>query len=126
MRAGEPISLAQLEKMGLPRDEGGPTFREPWEAQAFASTVALSEAGHFTWAEWVDAFSAELAAAAQAGNPDTDASAYFQHWLTALEKLVADKNLVPGSEMGARKEEWRQAYLNTPHGKPVELSAAHK
>ena len=27
----------------LPRDEDGPVFREPWEAQAFAMTLWLHE-----------------------------------------------------------------------------------
>lgn len=26
---------------GMPRDAGGPVFKEPWEAQAFAMTLAL-------------------------------------------------------------------------------------
>jgi hypothetical protein len=36
----------------LPREDGGPVFREPWEAQAFALAVKLSEQGYFTWKEW--------------------------------------------------------------------------
>src|SRR6516225_6985214 len=32
----------------LPRDEGEPVFAEPWQAQAFALAVKLSEQGHFT------------------------------------------------------------------------------
>src|SRR5437016_9640429 len=35
----------------LPKDEGGPVFAEPWEAQAFAMAVKLSQAGCFTWKE---------------------------------------------------------------------------
>ena len=30
---------------GVPRDADGPVFREPWEAQAFAMTLALHERG---------------------------------------------------------------------------------
>ena len=33
--------LASLPR--LPRDEGGPVFAEPWQAQAFALAVKLSE-----------------------------------------------------------------------------------
>ena len=44
----------------MPRDEGGPVFAEPWQAQAFALAVRLSEQGHFTWKEWAAALSAEL------------------------------------------------------------------
>ena len=36
---------------GQPHDEGGPVFREPWEAQAFAMTLSLHERGLFTWPE---------------------------------------------------------------------------
>src|SRR5579862_8977484 len=36
----------------LPRDQGGPLFREPWEAQAFAMTLALYRKGLFSWPEW--------------------------------------------------------------------------
>ena len=30
----------------LPRDEGGPVFAEPWQAQAFALAVRLSAQGY--------------------------------------------------------------------------------
>ena len=43
----------------LPRDEEGPVFTEPWQAQAFALAVKLSEQGHFTWKEWATALAAE-------------------------------------------------------------------
>jgi len=44
---------------GEPRDESGPVFREPWEAQAFAMTLALHERGLFTWPEWAAALAAD-------------------------------------------------------------------
>ena len=44
----------------LPRDEGGPVFHEPWEAQAFAMTLALYRRGLFTWPEWAAALSEEI------------------------------------------------------------------
>ncbi len=58
----EPQVLAELPQ--LPRDAGGPVFAEPWQAQAFALAVKLSEQGHFTWKEWAAALAAELKAAA--------------------------------------------------------------
>jgi len=95
-------------------------FAEPWEAQAFALAVRLSEQGYFTWQEWAAALADELRAAAQRGEPD-DGSRYYQHWLTALERLAAAKGLAAPAELAARKEAWTEAYLRTPHGKPVEL-----
>ena len=104
----------------LPREEGEPVFAEPWEAQAFALAVKLSEQGHFTWKEWAAALASELQAAASRGEPD-DGSHYYQHWLAALEGLVAAKGLMDPAALAARKEEWAEAYRRTPHGKPVEL-----
>jgi nitrile hydratase accessory protein len=106
----------------LPRDAGGPVFAEPWEAQAFALAVKLSEQGHFTWKEWAAALADELKAAANRGEPD-DGSRYYQHWLAALERLVAAKGLSDPAALLARKEAWAEAYRHTPHGKPVELGA---
>ena len=109
----------------LPRDDGGPVFVEPWQAQAFALAVKLSEQGHFTWKEWAAALAAELKAAADRGEPD-DGSRYYHHWLAALEHLVTSKGLSDRAALLARKEAWADAYRHTPHGKPVELSAATK
>ena len=76
----------------IPRDADGPVFREPWEAQAFAMTLALHERGLFTWPEWAAALAAEIKRAQGAGDPDTGET-YYLHWLAALEKLVAEKGV---------------------------------
>jgi nitrile hydratase accessory protein len=47
-----------------------PVFAEPWEAQAFALAVKLSEQGYFTWKEWTAELAKELKAAADHGEPD--------------------------------------------------------
>src|SRR6187455_3887606 len=76
----------------IPRDSDGPVFREPWEAQAFAMTLALHERGVFTWPEWAAALAAEIKRAQAAGDPDTGET-YYSHWLHTLEKLVAEKGV---------------------------------
>jgi nitrile hydratase accessory protein len=113
--------LAALKE--LPRDDGEPIFKEPWEAQAFALAVQLSQKGYFTWKEWAAALAAEVKAAADRGEPD-DGSHYYHHWLTALERLVAEKRLASRHMLAARKDAWVEAYRHTPHGKPVELDPA--
>ena len=95
-------------------------FAEPWEAQAFALAVRLSEQGHFTWKEWAAELAAELKAAADHGNPD-DGTHYYEHWLATLERLVTNKGLTDREALRERKEAWADAYRHTPHGKPVEL-----
>jgi nitrile hydratase accessory protein len=107
----------------LPRDDGGPVFAEPWQAQAFAMAVRLSEQGHFTWKEWAATLADELKAAADRGEPD-DGSRYYEYWLAALERLVTAKGLTDPAALLERKEAWADAYRHTPHGKPIELSAS--
>ena len=104
----------------LPRDEGGPVFAEPWQAQAFALAVKLSELGHFTWDEWATTLAEELKADAGRGEPD-DGSRYYHCWLAALERLVVAKQLTEPAALFARKEAWADAYRHTPHGMPVRL-----
>jgi nitrile hydratase accessory protein len=101
----------------LPRDDEGPVFRAPWEAQAFGMTLALYERGAFTWKEWAERLSVEIAGA----RDRDDGSRYYELWLTALEKLVADKGLVLDPELARRRDEWAQAAAETPHGQPIEL-----
>ena len=71
-----------------PGDE--PPLREPWEAHAFAMTVKLHEAGHFTWPEWAAVLSEEIAEAQKRGDPDLGTT-YYHHWLRALERMVKEK-----------------------------------
>jgi nitrile hydratase accessory protein len=106
----------------LPRDACGPVFAEPWQAQAFALAVKLSERGHFTWKEWAGTLADQLKAASDRGEPD-DGSHYYHHWLAALERLVTIKGLTDWPALDARKESWVEAYRHTPHGKPVELAS---
>jgi nitrile hydratase accessory protein len=115
VRAG---ALAELPR--IPLDSSGPVFAEPWQAQAFALAVKLSEAGYFTWPEWADALAGELNAAAGRGARD-DGVQYYEHWVAALERLVTAKGLMNASRLVERKKAWAEAYRHTPHGKPVEL-----
>lgn len=105
----------------LPFSDDDPIFTAPWQAQAFAITVQLSEEGHFTWPEWVQYLSTEITAASD-DVPGDSLDVYYRQWLAALEKLVTDKGLASRREMGRRKEDWRRAYQNTPHGSPVEIT----
>ena len=120
-------SISESERIAslprLPRDDEGPVFAEPWQAQAFALAVKLSEQGYFTWKEFAAALASELEAAASRGEPD-DGSRYYDLWVAALERLVAAKDLADPASLLARKEAWAEAYRRTPHGKPVELTAA--
>lgn len=107
---------------GIPRDAGGPVFREPWEAQAFAAIVALHERGLFTWAEWASALGEEIKRAHAAGDRDTGET-YYRHWLAALERMLEQKGVANGATLGRYREAWACAAKRTPHGSPIELAS---
>lgn len=104
----------------LPRDDDGPVFREPWQAEIFAITLTLHEAAHFTWAEWAEYLAAAIAAAKERGEADMG-DTYYLHWLRALETILNAKGVVGESERVLRKEAWARAARETEYGKPIEL-----
>ncbi len=118
--AGSTCGPTPSELPSLPRDEDGPVFQEPWEAQAFAMTVWLHEKGHFTWPEWAECLSREITAAQGTGDPDLG-DTYYLHWLKALEGLVAEKGLLTSADLAKRKTAWDRAAHATPHGQPIIL-----
>lgn len=108
---------------GLPPGEEGqeePVFDHPWQAQAFSLVVHLHKAGHFPWKDWVQVFSDEIKAMpAQPGERVNDA--YYRQWIAAMEKMVASLGMAGAGDISHRADEWRRAYLNTPHGQAVAL-----
>jgi nitrile hydratase accessory protein len=92
-----------------------PVFREPWEAQAFAMTVLLHERGLFTWGEWAQALGAQIER-----DPASEKS-YYQHWLAALESLVAAKGASSSDELTRYQRAWEHAANRTPHGQSIDL-----
>ena len=58
-----------------------------------------ARAGPVLWSEWAEALSAEVK------QPDAaaDGSDYYEHWLAALEKLLAAKGVAATAEVDARR-----------------------
>ena len=102
------------------KDEQQPVFAEPWEAHAFAIAVKLSERGLFKWSEWTNTLAKEIKEAKEQGNPDFG-NTYYKFWLSALETILLEKNILKKSDLKSMMEQWRRAYLSTPHGNPVKL-----
>ena len=102
------------------KDEQQPVFAEPWEAHAFAIAVKLSEKGLLKWSEWLDVLAEEIKEAKEQGNPDFGKT-YYQFWLTALETILLEKKILKKSDLKSMMEQWRRAYLSTPHGITVKL-----
>jgi len=105
---------------GIPRGREGPAFREPWEAQAFAMAVALHERKLLSWSEWTAVLGEEIKRAQARGDPDTGQT-YYLHWLTALERIVAEKGITDAPTLRRYRDAWDHAADRTPHGMPIEL-----
>ena len=105
---------------GIPRSPKGPVFREPWEAQAFAMTVALHERGLFGWTEWTAVLGDEIKRAQASCDPDTGET-YYRHWLAALERIVAEKGITDTAALARYRDAWDHASDRTPHGLPIVL-----
>jgi nitrile hydratase accessory protein len=105
---------------GIPRDQDGPVFREPWEAQAFAMAVALHARGVFTWIEWAAALAAQIKRAQATGDPDTGET-YYRHWLATLEHLVAEKGVATAANLHRYRDAWDHAANRTAHGAAIKL-----
>jgi nitrile hydratase accessory protein len=83
--------------------DGDRVFAEPWEAKAFAMIVTLAQAGHFSWAEWVECFSKEVAAAAAVEAAGGTPKTYYAQWLDAAEKLLVGKGLTSAAQLAAKR-----------------------
>ena len=91
-------------------------FEEPWQAQLFALTVALNEAGHFSWSEWAAIFGPLV--------KDTEAERYWDVWSDAIIAMLENKGFAKVSDVRILSERWQAAARATPHGQPIVLSSA--
>ena len=104
----------------LKAKDGEPVFGEPWHAETLALADLLVKRGAISPERWTKTLGAEIAARKSA--PD-DRETYFRAVLAALERALMENGAVTRAELDAREHQWERAYLNTPHGKPVELAA---
>ena len=59
------------------------------------------------------------------GRCDADlGNTYYQHWLAALEALVAAKGAASAAALQRHASAWAQAAGRTPHGQPIHLKPA--
>ncbi len=94
-----------------PRSNGELVFAEPWESRAFAMAVALCEAGVFTWRE----FQAALIARIERQHDTSTDWCYYEHWLGALEDVLAGRWAVRGHDVTARARELAQRPAGHDH-----------
>jgi nitrile hydratase accessory protein len=95
-----------------PRSNGELVFAEPWESRAFAMAVSLCEAGVFSWRE----FQAPLIARIERQHDRSTDWCYYEHWLGALEDVLASQGAVRDRDVTARATELAQRPAGHDHG----------
>lgn len=117
------MSQPEIDKIApLARHDEEPVFDEPWQAQALGLAFSLAERGVFTPSQWSQALGAKHRDILARGAPDS-AQSYYEAVVQALEELTCASGNLTLDLLDERTQTWRRAYLNTPHGKPVDLSA---
>lgn len=106
----------------LRRRDGEPAFDEQWQAQVLGMADILVSSGVIAADNWANALGAALVARNAEKTEDTTET-YYEAVLDALQTLLAAEGQASATEIETREEQWRQAYLNTPHGQPVEIQA---
>ena len=113
----ETSHIAELRSRTLPIcADGDMVFKEPWEARAFALIVSLSQAGYFTWSEWVDCFSAHVERATREEAAGSVPKTYYEQWVDAAEEILILKGATSAEQLLARRLGAIQA--NFGHRKP--------
>lgn len=97
-----------------------PTFEAPWHAQAFALAVHLNEQGLFDWPSWTATFSQTLSQHGMSKSLD-GGDDYFLAWVETIEIMLEKAGHASPGDVSDIKAEWKNAYLSTPHGRPVNL-----
>ena len=84
-------------------DQNQPTFEAEWQRRAFGLAVALSEFGHYAW----DDFQGELINTIDEWERSSAKALweYYDHWVQALQTVVADHGLLLDGYIGPRQAE---------------------
>jgi nitrile hydratase accessory protein len=85
-----------------PRLEGKLCFSQPWERQAFGVALALSKSGHFDWEEFRQKLISAIGEWEGSHDLADPSWSYYERWLTALENLLVQEQIVTPEELAAR------------------------
>jgi len=117
----------------LPSGDGERSFDHPWELRAFALAVAAYDTGHYDWSEFQLSL-IESIRQWESSRDDPDADdldahwSYYDHWLTALETVLADHGAISPDHLDDRTRQVlatpRDAHHQHAHREPVAIDPA--
>ena len=100
------LTNALQHAMPLPRDNGALIFHSPWESRVFAMAVLLCEKGAYAWTTFNEHL-AKCIGEAERQHPAKEAvSAYYYHWIQALEQVLLEKAILVEEQLQARANEF--------------------
>ena len=73
-----------------PQEGGEPVFDAPWQARTFAMAVKLHESGLFSWKEWSDRLSQNIAVH-ERENAVASIEDYYSLWQQTLEQFIEER-----------------------------------
>ena len=105
---------------------GERSFEHPWELRAFAMAVAAYHNGQYEWSEFQLSLIESIKTWERDGGQEP--WSYYEHWLTALETVLAGNGALSDAALDARTK----AVLATPraanhheaHREPVAVDPA--
>lgn len=85
-----------------PRANGEPVFAAPWQSRAFGMVVCLHGQGLFQW----DAFKVLLIDEIEHAGAGQRGEDYYEHWVAAFGRLLAQLGTVPAPALDTRAEDF--------------------
>jgi len=71
-----------------------PTFDAGWQRRAFGLAVALSEFGHYEWADFQQELINSIGSWEAVPADERGRWEYYEHWVAALGRLVNDRRML--------------------------------
>ncbi|MGP4056721.1 nitrile hydratase accessory protein [Mycobacterium sp. 4D054] len=75
-------------------DQAAPSFDHDWQRRAFGLALALSEFGHYPWSDFQQSLIDTIGAWEASAETDRGEWQYYDHWVTALEDVVRQRELL--------------------------------
>jgi nitrile hydratase accessory protein len=104
---------------GLPGARDGElAFAEPWELRAFAIAVAAYQNRQFEWSEFQLSLITSIKEWEERGaEPNEEPWSYYDHWLNALEHVLAGSGLLSEANLDEKTREVIAVPPNRDHHK---------
>ncbi|SDE54774.1 nitrile hydratase accessory protein [Priestia aryabhattai B8W22] len=106
-QAIESVITYMSEEVAPPRKNGELEFREPWENRSFGMALALYEEKRYSsWEDFRSRLIEEIKEWESTEHKDSEEWNYYEHWLSALERLVVETGILNKREVDTRTDEF--------------------